>query len=309
MTHSPFPLTHVTLSTGVELDVAIEGPEDGEPIIFLHGFPESHRTWQHQIARFSGRYRCIAPDQRGYAGSSKPKGVDAYKIQHLVADVIALADVLDIGQFTLVGHDWGAGVAWATALGHANRVKRLIIANGPHPFTYQKSLFDDLEQRAAAQYITAFRGDGFLDYVYRKGWDAYFDENFANFGAAGIEPEERAIYLKQWATPGAFEAMINWYRASQIIIPPLPSESGPSENGSDSANPMPERPAYLDNPFPILKMPTLLIWAMDDHALRPSLLDGLDDLIEDLALVKIPGGHFVTWENHEEVNVAIEDWL
>ncbi len=304
MTHPPFPQTRIALSTGVELDVVIEGPENGEPIIFLHGFPESHRTWRHQIARFPGRYRCIAPDQRGYAGSSKPKGVDAYKIQHLVADVIALADALDIGQFTLVGHDWGAGVAWATALGHADRVKRLIIANGPHPFTYQKSLFDDLKQRAAAQYITAFRGDGFLDYVYRKGWDAYFDENFANFGAAGIEPEERAIYLKQWATPGAFEAMINWYRASQIIVPPLTSENGPG-----SGEPMPERPAYLDRPFPVLEMPVLLIWAMDDHALRPSLLDGLNDLIDDLTLVKIPGGHFVTWENHDAVNDAMEKWL
>ena len=299
MTHAPFPQTRIALATGVELDVVVTGPDNAPPLIFLHGFPESHRTWRYQIDAFSRSYRCIVPDQRGYVHSSKPADVDAYRVQHLVADVIALADALDIGGFTLVGHDWGGAAAWACALAHTCRVERLIIANAPHPYTYQRALFDDLEQRAAAQYITAFRGAGFEDYVRRKGWNAYFDENFSSVVESGVPAGERAIYLRQWQIPGAFTAMLNWYRASAIVIPPMP--------GSDE--PQPDRPAFLDRPFPVLKMPVLLIWAMDDKALRPSLLEGLDEVIEDLTLVKIPGGHFVTWENYAAVNEAMRAWM
>ncbi len=299
MTHPLFQQTRIALSTGVELDVVIEGPQDGAPILFLHGFPESHRTWRHQIAHFADRYRCIVPDQRGYVDSSKPQEKDAYKTHNLVGDVFALADALDIDRFTLVGHDWGGAAAWAAALTRPERIERLIIANAPHPYTYQKALFDDLEQRAAAQYITAFRGSGFEDYIERKGWDAYFAENFSSAVEGGVPKEERAIYLQQWQIPGAFHAMLAWYRDSAIIIPPMP----------DSGEPQPERPAYLERPFSMLKMPVLLIWAMDDKALRPSLLDGLDAVVDDLTLVKIPGGHFVTWENHAAVNAAMEAWL
>ena len=304
MTHAPFPQTRIALATGVELDVVVTGPDNAPPLIFLHGFPESHRTWRHQIDAFSDRYRCIAPDQRGYAHSSKPNGVDAYKIENIVADVIALADALDIDTFTLVGHDWGGAAAWAAALKHPERITRLIIANAPHPYTYQRALFDDLEQRAAAQYITAFRGARFEEYVKRKGWGAYFDENFSSAVESGIPAGERDTYLKQWQIPGAFTAMLNWYRASAIVIPPMPAE-----NGAGTDAPQPGRPAFLDRPFPVLKMPVLLIWAMDDKALRPSLLEGLDEVIDDLTLVTIPGGHFVTWENYEAVNEAMEGWL
>ncbi|WP_439468193.1 alpha/beta fold hydrolase [Blastomonas fulva] len=290
------PLTRIALPTGVELDVAITGPADAPPLILLHGFPESHRTWRYVMAHFADRYRLIAPDQRGFAGSSKPEGVQAYQPKNMVADLLALADHLGVDTFTLVGHDWGGAIAWMAALNHPDRVKRLIMANAAHPFTYQKALFDDPDQRASAQYITEMRRPDFEQIVGQMGWDAYFDSRFAEPSAVSrITPEERAIYLAQWQTPGAFTAMVNWYRASPLIVPPLQGEI--------------DRPAYLDRPFPPVTQPTLLYWAMDDYALRPSLLDGIETLVPDLTLVKAPGGHFVPWEQPEALIAAIEGFL
>jgi pimeloyl-ACP methyl ester carboxylesterase len=291
-----FPLTRIALSTGVELDVAIAGPADAPPLILLHGFPESHRTWRYVMRHFQDRYRLIAPDQRGFAGSSKPEGVEAYQPKNMVADLLALADHLGIAAFTLVGHDWGGAIAWMAALNHPDRITRLIMANAAHPFTYQKALFDDPDQRMSAQYITEMRASDFEQKVIDMGWDAYFDSRFAEPSAAAhISPQERAIYLAQWQTPGAFTAMVNWYRASPLIVPPVEGEV--------------PRPAYLNRPFPPVTQPTLLYWAMDDYALRPSLLDGIETLVPELTLVKAPGGHFVPWEQPEALIAAIEDFL
>ncbi|WP_439485203.1 alpha/beta fold hydrolase [Blastomonas fulva] len=290
------PLTRIALPTGVELDVAITGPADAPPLILLHGFPESHRTWRYVMAHFADRYRLIAPDQRGFAGSSKPEGVQAYQPKNMVADLLALADHLGVDTFTLVGHDWGGAIAWMAALNHPDRVKRLIMANAAHPFTYQKALFNDPDQRASAQYITEMRRPDFEEIVEQMGWDAYFDSRFAEPSAVSrITPQERSIYLAQWQTPGAFTAMVNWYRASPLIVPPLQGEI--------------DRPAYLDRPFPPVTQPTLLYWAMDDYALRPSLLDGIETLVPDLTLVKAPGGHFVPWEQPDALIAAIEGFL
>jgi len=106
-----FDQQEITLSTGVTLNVATAGPCDGQPIIFLHGFPEPHRTWRHQIAALSDRYFCIAPDQRGFGKSEKLEGVESYQPQNMIADVMALADALEIDDFTLAGHDWGGAIA------------------------------------------------------------------------------------------------------------------------------------------------------------------------------------------------------
>ncbi|MBX9644018.1 MAG: alpha/beta fold hydrolase, partial [Novosphingobium sp.] len=128
-------MQRVTLGNGIELDVLDEGPRDGPVLIFLHGFPDSHRTWRHQVARFSDRFRCIVPDQRGYRGSSKPKGVENYTPDKLIGDIFLLAAALDVGKFTIVGHDWGGAIAWGVALiGQGmGRVERAVILNAPHP--------------------------------------------------------------------------------------------------------------------------------------------------------------------------------
>jgi len=104
--------TRISLSTGVTLKVAQGGPADGEPIVLLHGFPESHRTWRHVAPALADQFRVIAPDQRGFGGSDKPEGVEQYRGEKTIADIFALADAYKLGRFTLVGHDWGGAIAW-----------------------------------------------------------------------------------------------------------------------------------------------------------------------------------------------------
>lgn len=161
------------------------------------------------------------PDQRGFAGSDKPEEADAYKTDKLVDDVFALADALGIDRFALVGHDWGGAVAWAAALRGDPRLTRLAIVNAPHPVIFQKSLIENAEQRAASQYMTAFRAPGFAKFVTRKGFDWLFDKSFGGHIDLAIIPEaEKRQYITEWSQPGALSAMLNWYRASPVVVPP-----------------------------------------------------------------------------------------
>ena len=290
-----FDQQRVDLATGVELDVIVAGHPTNPPIILLHGFPESHRTWRHQIPDLARDHFVLAPDQRGYAGSSKPVGVDHYTPDKLVADILALADRFDIGRFTLVGHDWGGAIAWMAALQHPDRVARLIILNAPHPFIFQKTMFDDPAQREASQYIRAFRETTLEQHIDQIGLDAFFDGSFMRHTDFEKVRDEKPVYLQQWAEPGALTAMLNWYRASAIQVPAMDEEA--------------QRPAFLDAPFPPIKVPTLVIWGMKDKALLPSQLDGLDALVPDLTIEKVDAGHFVPWEAPEAVTAAMRAWL
>ena len=290
-----FDQQRVDLATGVELDVIVAGHPTNPPIILLHGFPESHRTWRHQIPDLARDHFVLAPDQRGYAGSSKPVGVDHYTPDKLVADILALADRFDIGRFTLVGHDWGGAIAWMAALQHPDRVARLIILNAPHPFIFQKTMFDDPAQREASQYIRAFRETTLEQHIDQIGLDAFFDGSFMRHTDFEKVRDEKPVYLQQWAEPGALTAMLNWYRASAIQVLAMDEEA--------------QRPAFLDAPFPPIKVPTLVIWGMKDKALLPSQLDGLDALVPDLTIEKVDAGHFVPWEAPEAVTAAMRAWL
>lgn len=284
------------LPTGVELDVTFGGPRGGEALVFLHGFPESHRTWRHQLAGLSGSCFVVAPDQRGYAGSSKPPEVDDYEPSKPVADLIALADALELDRFTLAGHDWGGAIAWMAAIRHPDRIARLIIANAPHPFVFQRTLIDDRAQRAASQYIRTFRDPLFETKLDAMGLEKFFEISFMrHVDSKALSDEEKSLYLDQWRTPGAFTAMLNWYRASSLIVP---------ETDEDVA-----RPAFLDAPFPSLTMPVLVVWGVRDTALLPVQLDGLAEFVDDLRTVEVDAGHFVTWEAPDAVNDAILAFL
>jgi len=292
-------MNRVTLENGIALDVVDEGPADAPALIFLHGFPESHRTWRHQVVHFSDRYRCIAPDQRGYRGSSKPPEVSDYTPDKLIGDVFQLADALDIDKFTVLGHDWGGAIAWGTAItGQMNgRVTRAVIANAPHPAIFQKLLYTNPHQRESSQYMRGFRDPKNDALVREHGLAGILLQEIKWDSPDAMEPEERAELLKDWQDRDAAFAMLNWYRASPIDIPPTHAPY--------------EVPAGWTAPaLPNLTIPTLVIWGMDDLALPPENLDGLDEIINDLTVVPVPGsGHFVPWEAPEKVNAAIEDFL
>jgi len=296
MTANSFALHRIALPTGVELDVAVAGHAGNPPIILLHGFPESHRTWRDVIPDLARDHFVLAPDQRGFALSSKPEGVESYSADKIVADLIALADHFGIDRFTLVGHDWGGAIAWMAALQHPRRIARLVILNAPHPLVFQRSLFDDMGQRAASQYIRAFRSPAIEAHVAAIGVEAFFDTTFAKIAdASKIGAEERSTYLAQWSQPGAMTAMLNWYRASGIIVPAMDET--------------PERPTFLDAPFPPTAMPVLVIWGMGDTALLPVQLDGLDTVVPELTIEKVEGaGHFVPWEDGPAVIAAMRRW-
>jgi pimeloyl-ACP methyl ester carboxylesterase len=281
----------------VTLNVAIEGPDDAPPVILLHGFPESHRTWREIAPRLSGRFRLVMPDQRGFAGSDMPPNVDDYQTGKLVDDVFALADALAIYRFALVGHDWGGAVAWAAALREDPRLTRLAIVNSPHPAIFQKSLVEDSEQREASQYINAFKAPGVEDYIRAKGLDWFFERSFSPHVDLALIPQaEKRRYLADWSQPGALTAMLNWYRASSLVVPP-----------PGITVPLPDALLRLSRK---IRIPTLVIWGMRDPALLPVQLEGLDELVDDIEILRLPdAGHFAPWEAPDEVALALAPFL
>ena len=287
----------VALETGVTLNVALAGPPQAPPVILLHGFPESHRTWRGLAPLLEDQFRLVMPDQRGFAGSDRPQKVEAYRADILVDDIFALAGALGIERFALVGHDWGGAISWPAALRNDPRLERLAVINAPHPVIFQRSLIEDADQRAASQYITAFRTPGFEQAADSMGWGTLFDKSLGGHVAlANVSPEERAQYIAEWSEPGGFAAMLNWYRASQVVVPPPGIEV-----------PIPD---WVLSAFPTVRVPTLVIWGMKDKALLPIQLEGLDKLVEDLTIHRIPdAGHFVPWEKPDAVAAALRPFL
>jgi len=287
----------VKLSTGVTLNVAIDGSESALTVILLHGFPESHRTWREIAPRLRDRFRLVMPDQRGFAGSDRPQQVEAYEADKLVDDVFALAEALNLERFALVGHDWGGAIAWAAALRNDPRLTRLAVVNAPHPVIFQKSLIKDASQRAASQYISAFRSPKFEKAVEAMGYEALFEKSFSrHVDLALIPAAEREQYISEWSQPGALTAMLNWYRASKVKVPP-PSVTLPV-------------PQWVLGAFTRVEVPTLVVWGMQDVALLPVQLEGLDRLVTNLQIVRLPNaGHFAPWEAGDDVAHALAPFL
>jgi len=290
-------LRRVALSSGVALNVALAGDPAKPAVILLHGFPESHRTWREIAPQLENEFYLVMPDQRGFGASDRPQDVEAYRTDVLVGDIFALADALALERFALVGHDWGGAISWPAALRGDPRLAALGIINAPHPLIFQKSLIEDSGQRAASQYISAFRTPGFEQAIERMGYDAFFEKSFgAHVDLTIISDEEKQRYIADWSRPGAMAAMLNWYRGSKLVVPP-----------PGAAVPL---PAYLLRQFPKVTVPTLVIWGMKDPALLPLQLDGLDALVEDLRVVRIPdAGHFAPWEAPQEVAAALAPFL
>ena len=292
-------MERATLANGIELDFVDEGPRDAPALIFLHGFPESHRTWRHQVTHLKDRFRCIAPDQRGYRGSSKPQEVDAYTPDKLIGDVFLLADALGIEKFTVLGHDWGGAIAWGVALaGQMNgRVTRAVVANAPHPAIFQKLLYTNRHQRLSSQYMRGFRDTANDAMVREHGLAGILLQEIKWDRPDAMEPEERAQLLQDWQDRDAAFGMLNWYRASPIDVPP-----------PDAPYELPE--GWMPPALPNLTIPTLVVWGMEDTALPPENIEGMADIIDDLTLVEVAGsGHFVTWEAPDAVNEALDAFL
>ena len=291
------PQRRVPLSTGITMNVAFAGPDDAPPVVLVHGFPESHRTWREVAARLDARFRLIMPDLRGFGQSDRPPDVAAYAAETLIADIFALADALNIDRFALVGHDWGGAIAWAAALRGDPRIERLAIINSPHPLIFQRSLIEDEEQRAGSQYIRAFRDPKMESGIEAMGFPTFFEKSFSkHVDLAKIPAEERQRYIDDWSRPGALTAMLNWYRASHIVVP-TPGEHVPM-------------PAWIERGLPKLKIPVRVIWGLEDKALLPIQLEGIGEVGDDVDVFPLKGvGHFAPWEAPDQVAEALAPFL
>ncbi len=201
--------------------IDIAGPSSGPPVLLLHGFPQTRQMWKHQLhALATAGFRAIAPDQRGYSAGARPLGVESYTSDVLVADALALMDNCRAPRFHLVGHDWGGQIAWLLAAANSDRVATLTIISRPHPAAFARAMTEDPEQASRSQHHRAFRQPESVDRLRQNNFDVL---RFA-LEREGVTRENIDAYFQTLGEPGALEAAISWYRASNIAsmqIPPI----------------------------------------------------------------------------------------
>jgi pimeloyl-ACP methyl ester carboxylesterase len=190
--------------------VRTAGPDDGEPVIFLHGFPQTSATWSPYLARFSAAgFRAIAPGQRGYVTTARPTAVDQYALDHLVADVLGVADGLGVNRFHLVGHDWGGIVGWALAAAHPERLRSLTSISTPHPRAFASSLWRSF-QLTRSWYVGFFQIPQIPERLLMARNGVLLRSTLRH---SGLPDAHVATYADTMLQPGAMTAAINYYRA------------------------------------------------------------------------------------------------
>jgi epoxide hydrolase 4 len=283
----------------IDLFVRSVGDPAAPLVLFLHGFPEYSGAWDEVLPAFAPRFHAVAPDQRGYGRSSRPEGVEAYRVKNLVRDVLALGDLLSPAKpFAVVAHDWGASVAYAAAIAAPQRISRLAVINGVHPGPFQRALIEDEAQRQASSYMHYLRASEAEARLSANGFEKLLGM-LTRFGSQPwLTPERRAAYVEAWSAPGALTGMLNWYRASPLVVP-RPGEP------VDPATVMKLDPALLR-----IRMPHLVIWGMDDRALLPVSRATLADYCDDLTVREIAGAdHWVVHQRTAEVVGHLRDFL
>jgi pimeloyl-ACP methyl ester carboxylesterase len=265
----------------VALHVVEAGPADGPPVVLLHGFPEFWYGWRHQIGALAAAgYRLIVPDQRGYNLSDKPTEIAAYDLDVLAADVVALADALGLGEFALVGHDWGASVAWWTAQHHAARLRCLVTMNAPHPAVWRNAMQHDPQQRKMSRYVRMFALPMLPEVSMRLGRFKAFCDALRE-AARPPTDAELVSYREAWSQAGALTAMVNWYRAF-----------------------LKRRFAALADTH--IAVPTHILWGARDRYAQTSLAEASRALCRRAALTVFPDAtHWVQHDEAERVNAAL----
>ncbi|MEL6404166.1 MAG: alpha/beta hydrolase [Chloroflexota bacterium] len=270
----------------VQLHVVTAGPEDGEPVFLLHGFPEFWYGWRNQIAFLAEQgYRVIVPDQRGYNLSDKPKGASNYTLDILANDVTNLADHFGYETFNLVGHDWGALVAWWVATVSPERLRKLVILNVPYPtVAIEQFNSGNLSQFLKSWYIGFFQVPFVPETLISLGdYEPFARGMQQNANKGSFTDEDMVEYRRAWSQPGAMTAMINWYRALTISV----------NNG------LARRARHIPTP-------TLMLWGENDVALGRELALPSIQKCDDGELVYYPNAtHWIQHDEAEDVNQEI----
>ena len=278
-------LTHEFIQTnGVTLHTVLAGPESGPPAILLHGFPEYWGGWRHQIEFLANNgFRVIVPDQRGYNLSEKPRGVAKYDIDLLAVDIVGLMDHFDYEKVYLVGHDWGAAVAWWVAGKYPERIHKLVALNTPYPTILGHALrTGNREQLNRSWYIFAFQIPVVAEWILRlSGWSD--EKNIMRVSSKHdtFSDADLAAYRKAWSQPGAWTGMLNWYRA--FVRKDLKGASRP----------------------PRISVPTLILWGERDAALGKFLAEESLAICENGRLQFFPNA--THWLQHDEADAVNQE--
>lgn len=283
------------LPHGITLHCRVAGPKGAPALMFLHGFPEAAFVWDEMLAHFGDRYRCIAPNLRGFEQSSAPTDVQAYRVKHLMADLMALIEQQAGAPLeALIAHDWGGAVAWNLAAQHPALMKRLVIINSPHPAIFLRELQTSHEQQVASAY---------MNFLCRPDAEAQLSQNdfarmwpfFAGTGGTGwlteaVKDQYRAVWR------AGLEGALNYYRASPLRPPTAPDS--------------PVMGVSFPPEFVTVRVPTHVIWGEGDVALPASLLEGLEVFVPRMTVTRVPGAtHWIVHERPELVAAEIESVL
>jgi pimeloyl-ACP methyl ester carboxylesterase len=293
----------IDLPHGISLNCRMAGVPGQPLMLFLHGFPEAAFVWDELMIHFSqaehGGYFCVAPNLRGYAGSSSPTDVSAYRAKHLVQDIVALKTALGCTDplSGLVAHDWGGAVAWNYANQHPDLLHKLVIINSPHPGTFLRELQSSAAQQASSAYMNfLIRPDAetlLAEDDFRRLW-AFFTNMGADTGPhAWLTAAEKDKYRAVWNL--GLTGALNYYRASPLRPP----------RADDPAAQAITLPAEMLQ----VNVPTLVIWGMQDIALPPGLIEGLEAYVPNLTLHEIDEGtHWLVHEQGMRVAGLIQEW-
>ncbi|NKS64142.1 alpha/beta fold hydrolase [Rhodococcus hoagii] len=248
-------------------DVTVAGPDDGTPILLLHGFPESSASWRPVTPRLvRAGLRVIAPNQRGYSPDARPERVDEYRFDRLVGDVVGLLDAYDIESAHLVGHDWGAAVAWQVAGGHPERIRSLTAVSVPHPAAFGWALREDADQQRRSGYIGLLRQEGKAEAVLLEDDSRRLRAMFGDGNAELVEEHVRLL-----SQPGALTAAMNWYRAMTRAFGDLPPVRVPTTYVWSTADPALGPAAakrcaeFVDAPYRFVVLDGASHWIPEEH--------------------------------------------
>ena len=251
-----------------------------EPVVLLHGFPETSIMWAGLMERLGVEgYRCFAPDQRGYSPGARPEGVDEYVYRKLVSDIVALADALGYARFHLIGHDWGSAIGWALIHSYPDRVRSWTAMSVPHMDAFASAIADDPDQRKRSQYMAFFM-------LPERPERSLAADDFAVLRAlwSSIPKEQVEEYLSVFSQPGALTAALNWYRANSVLLEKR--REGPK--------------------FGPVQHPTLLIWGNQDIAIGRVAVERMAQYMKgSYRLVELNAGHWLAQEESERVHDEI----
>ena len=273
------------------LSFTVDEAGEGDAVaLLLHGFPESRRSWRAQLpALAEWGWRAVAPDLRGYGGSSRPLERNAYAIQHLVEDAAALFDALGARRRLLIAHDWGAVIAWVFAIERARPLDGLVIMNAPHPAVYLNHIRRSPGQWLKSWYVLFFQLPWLPEAMLTADRARAIGRAFSQtaIDASCFTDEIIDHYRDNAAEPGAMTAMINYYRANAAQL----DRWGPGR-------------------APRIETPVLMVWGEQDPFLGLGLTEGYQPYVADLTLVRLPGvSHWVQQEAASRVNRTLGAWL